>query len=110
MNISEQNPQPGRAATLPHPCPQQTGNDPARGPVGGTAGTANAQNLSVIPGATLVYRFVPHANAANYTLAGWEDRGPAPGHHGHWSRVMIWRGKGYPAEPPSAREPRKGAA
>lgn len=50
-------------------------------------------------GDTLVYRFVPHAEARNYQLAGWEDRGFAPHHHGCHARVMIWRGEGPPVEP-----------
>ena len=54
----------------------------------------------------MIFRFVPNAHAGEWQSLGWEDRGPAPGHHGHWSRVMIWRGEGEVKEP----ERREGGA
>lgn len=51
----------------------------------------------------MIFRYVPHAMVRNYELLGWKDRGYVPGHHGVWSRIMIWQGKGEPIEPEAAR-------
>lgn len=51
-----------------------------------------------------IFRFTRHHETDAYTQAGWIDRGPAPGSHGHWSRVMEWTREDPPKEPQREEE------
>ena len=54
---------------------------------------------------TRFFRYVPHSRAKAYEALGWIDKGPSPGSHGEYSRVMVWERDQTPREPEKQKEP-----
>jgi hypothetical protein len=53
---------------------------------------------------TFHLRYVPHAEAWLYALAGWRFANALRrSHHGVWSSIMRWNREGPPVEPGERR-------